>query len=106
MARYRVEDKKAIAKYQRQAVWEETFLGERVLKGYRCKLCKRIFPLDILEVDHIRPLAKRGSLNPSNLQLLCPPCNKKKGAKLKKTAKKMVAKSQTKKAPRSKKGPR
>jgi len=37
MARYSVEDKKAIAKYQRQEVWEETFLVERVFKGYRCK---------------------------------------------------------------------
>jgi len=112
MARYSEEDKKAIAKYQKQEVYEEDWLsGERRLVGYRCKRCRRIIPLDILEVDHIRPRALRGTDRPTNLRLLCPPCNKKKGSKVKKTAKKTVgkvkkttkktvAKSLTKKAPR------
>ena len=106
MARYSVEDKKAIARSQKQEVWEETFLGERIFKGYRCKRCRRRLPLDILEVDHIRPLAKGGGFNPANLQLLCPPCNKKKGSKLEKATKKRVAKSPTKKVSRSRKGKR
>lgn len=61
---------------------EDGWTGERHFIGYRCKKCKRIFPLDILEVDHITPRASKGSNRPSNLQLLCPPCNKKKGTKL------------------------
>lgn len=32
-------------------------------------------------VDHIQPLARGGSNWPRNLQLLCEPCNKSKGAK-------------------------
>ena len=31
-------------------------------------------------VDHINPIAKGGTSWPSNLQLLCPPCNMSKGA--------------------------
>jgi 5-methylcytosine-specific restriction endonuclease McrA len=33
------------------------------------------------EIDHIDPLAKGGSNWPSNLQLLCAPCNRSKGKK-------------------------
>lgn len=73
MARYLAEDKKAIAKYQKQEVWEETWLGERSLKGYRCEMRKGIFPLDVLEVDHIRPVAKLGGLDPHQRPVaLCP----------------------------------
>jgi 5-methylcytosine-specific restriction endonuclease McrA len=69
-----------IAKSQKQEVFEEdAWQGTKKLIGYRCKKCKRKFPLDILEVDHIKPVSKGGKDNPSNLQLLCPPCNKKKG---------------------------
>jgi 5-methylcytosine-specific restriction endonuclease McrA len=117
MARYTKEDKKLIARAQKQEVYEEDLLGERHLVGYRCKLCKRVFDLDILEVDHIRPRARGGTDLPSNLRLLCPPCNKKKGSKVKKTTKKTVgkvkkttkkkvAKSLTKKASRRTKSKR
>ena len=44
-----------------------------------CKACGRD---DLrLEVDHIVPVVKGGSSDPSNLQLLCGPCNKSKGSK-------------------------
>jgi 5-methylcytosine-specific restriction endonuclease McrA len=32
-------------------------------------------------IDHIRPIARGGTNDPKNLQLLCPDCNRKKGAK-------------------------
>jgi 5-methylcytosine-specific restriction endonuclease McrA len=82
MARFSKADKKNIARAQNQEVWEEDWSGEHFI-GYRCKRCRRIFDLDILEVDHIHPQSRGGKDNPSNLQLLCPPCNKKKGAKVK-----------------------
>jgi 5-methylcytosine-specific restriction endonuclease McrA len=93
MVRFTKEDKKAIAKAQKQEVYEGNYWGELRLVGYRCKKCRRVFPLDILEVDHIKPRALRGSDRPSNLQLLCPPCNKKKGPKLSATGVKTSAKS-------------
>lgn len=40
----------------------------------RCKLVK-------FHIDHIEPLSRGGSNWPSNLQLLCPPCNLRKHAK-------------------------
>ena len=35
----------------------------------------RHFPIDIFEIDHIKPRSKGGADVDSNLQLLCPPCN-------------------------------
>lgn len=99
MVRFTKEDKKLIAKAQKQEVYEiNDFTGERIrLIGYRCKKCKRQFPLDVLEVDHIIPRALHGSERPSNLQLLCPPCNKKKGPRLQTTKAKTAVKSLIKK---------
>ena len=34
-----------------------------------------------IHIDHIRPLARSGSNDPTNFQLLCEPCNKRKGAR-------------------------
>lgn len=52
-----------------------------VLKfGLVCQGCKLDFPNNELTVDHIRPLAKGGHPRAlGNLQLLCEPCNLKKG---------------------------
>jgi 5-methylcytosine-specific restriction endonuclease McrA len=53
-----------------------------LLGGVTCARCGRSFPMDIMEVDHIHPESKGGSNRPSNLRLLCPACNRKKGAKI------------------------
>ena len=41
----------------------------------------RTFPIDIFEVDHIKPRSKHGPDTDDNKQLLCPPCNQKKSNK-------------------------
>lgn len=45
----------------------------------RCACCHT--ELREFHVDHVFPLALGGSNDDSNIQLLCPPCNRKKGAK-------------------------
>ena len=44
-----------------------------------CNGCGLEFDFPIFDVDHIVPRSKGGSNHISNLQLLCPPCNKSKG---------------------------
>lgn len=46
----------------------------RRLQGNRCAIC-RCSIARASHVDHIIPLARGGGHEPSNLQLLCPPCN-------------------------------
>ena len=58
-------------------VKDKEFLYERQ-KG-RCNGCKEKLPMRVLQVDHIRPFSKGGTDKPSNLQLLCGPCNASKG---------------------------
>ncbi len=41
----------------------------------------RSLPLDLFELDHIKPRSKGGPDIDSNLQLLCATCNRKKGSK-------------------------
>jgi len=47
----------------------------------RCAGCKSPIDGSNYHVDHIMPLALGGSNWPSNIQILCPPCNLSKGAK-------------------------
>lgn len=46
---------------------------------YKCAICGRYFTDDELTVDHIEPWSKGGRTVLSNAQLLCRPCNSKKG---------------------------
>lgn len=46
----------------------------------RCAVCRTKLGRNY-EVDHIEPLARGGSNERTNLQLLCMPCNRSKGAK-------------------------
>ncbi len=47
--------------------------------GGRCNACGAD---ELLQFDHIIPLALGGASTPENLQLLCAPCNREKGAGL------------------------
>ena len=56
--------------------------NKHVLYGQQegvCAGCKMDFPFKIFEVDHIIPQARGGTDHLSNLQLLCPHCNRVKG---------------------------
>ena len=46
----------------------------------RCVYCRRYFPVDIMHVDHKKPISKGGSDEMDNLQVLCPTCNSSKGS--------------------------
>ena len=82
---YTKKDKSLIAHGRKQVGYRRDFwTGRRTVTGYYCAICGRRFSLGDLEVDHIKPRSKRGSEKPSNLQLVCPRCNKEKGSRVKK----------------------
>lgn len=49
---------------------------------YRCVQCSRTLPEVRLEIDHKVPIAAGGDNHTGNLQTLCAPCNREKGAKM------------------------
>lgn len=53
---------------------------DRKQKG-RCAYCRTMLCVGNRELDHIQPIAKGGTNHRSNLQFLCVPCNRSKGAK-------------------------
>jgi 5-methylcytosine-specific restriction endonuclease McrA len=46
----------------------------------KCACCRESIK-DGYEIDHIEPVSKGGSSDPTNLQLLCMPCNRRKSAR-------------------------
>ena len=48
-------------------------------QNYLCMYCGRKRAFTDMEIDHKTPVKRGGSDNPRNLQVLCPPCNKRKG---------------------------
>lgn len=50
------------------------------LQKGKCAICKSSVS-ESFHADHIMPLARGGDNDPHNIQLLCPRCNLKKGAK-------------------------
>lgn len=49
-------------------------------QDYKCSICGKIFmPSDIIETDHVIPIAQGGSHKITNLQLLHAVCHDKKG---------------------------
>lgn len=69
----------------RQKSAEGSYTGDDIKRIYeaqkgRCACCREKVGKKY-HVDHISPLASGGSNWPSHLQILCPTCNRRKGAK-------------------------
>ena len=53
-----------------------------VTQNWRCNHCVKDLRVLGYHVDHVLPIAKGGTNNADNLQLLCPKCNLRKGARV------------------------
>ena len=53
--------------------------GLAQFQEYRCMFCGARRKLPNLQIDHITPVVRGGSNETQNLQLLCAPCNQRKG---------------------------
>ena len=53
--------------------------GLAQFQEYKCMFCGVRRKLPNLQIDHINPVVRGGSNETSNLQLLCAPCNQRKG---------------------------
>ena len=52
------------------------------LQRGKCACCKTNLKISKHHLDHVMPLSRGGANEDTNIQLLCPPCNLKKHAKL------------------------
>jgi uncharacterized protein YdaU (DUF1376 family) len=59
--------------------WQKIRVAVLDRDGWACMSCGA---RDVLEVDHIKPLAAGGSHDMRNLQCLCRPCNRRKSFKV------------------------
>ena len=58
----------------------EEKLAKYFAQGGRCARCGQPFPFEEMEGDHIEPWSEDGDTDMDNLQMLCRPCNRRKGA--------------------------
>jgi 5-methylcytosine-specific restriction endonuclease McrA len=74
--RYRALKRNASGSYNKEDI-QFLFISQRGL----CAMCREDIKKQKHHVDHIMPLARQGTNDKTNLQLLCPTCNRKKSAK-------------------------
>ena len=74
-----VEDRPQRATKRRKGITSRKRLNVYARDRYRCVTCGS---QDDLTLDHIHPVSKGGSNEPSNLQTMCRVCNSRKGATL------------------------
>ena len=63
---------RAFSEAQKESAWER--------QGGKCAVCGKHFELAEMQGDHIIPWSRGGKTLPDNLQMLCPLCNRQKGA--------------------------
>ena len=68
---YDITERKRIGKKEKEGLFQ-------IQKG-RCMYCGIKQELGRFDIDHKKPVAKGGKNSFANYQLLCPPCNKRKG---------------------------
>lgn len=75
----RKEKGKTTKRYERAAAvkdFDALFIAIGRRDGFKCAACGSV---DNLQLDHVEPVALGGETHPRNLQLLCQPCNLRKG---------------------------
>jgi 5-methylcytosine-specific restriction endonuclease McrA len=60
--------------------WMLAALGNAVNGFFTCRYCLAIYGLDKGSVDHAVPLSRGGPVGLDNLELICEPCNARKGS--------------------------
>lgn len=68
-------------KYKRKSLSKKTRFEVFKRDSFTCQYCGRKAPDVVLEVDHIKPVAKGGDNNITNLVTSCHDCNSGKGAR-------------------------
>ena len=80
--RQRIHRRRAVRLAQTEMGWVSPDIRTRLYaaQGGKCAFCTK--PLGgVYDLDHVVPLARGGLHDDANLQILCPYCNRSKGAK-------------------------
>ncbi len=65
----------------KRKAWLATVLDDMLkAQGSKCAICETYIDAGSFEVDHVIPYSRGGGNERTNLQLLCMPCNRKKGS--------------------------
>ena len=81
-ARARDQRRKALVRGAEGSHTGEDLKSIYAMQRGKCAVCRVDFEGTKYHVDHIWPIARGGSNDKTNLQLLCQPCNQQKGAKI------------------------
>lgn len=75
------EEKSEKIKHLREAISPKLRVEILMRDNSRCALCGTTAKRARMEIDHIIPVSKGGTNDPTNLQVLCVTCNQGKGAR-------------------------